>query len=293
MQKTPILTTGLTGLVGSRIAKMLGDKFEFFNMDLTVGVDITDKNKIEKFVKEHPAKVMIHLAAYTDVNGAFEQTDNKEGLCYQVNVVGTKNIAEICKENNIYFIHISTGLVFSGTKTDFYIETDIKDPIEWYGQTKAWAEDEVEKILNHYAIARIDYPFRAQFEAKPDIVAKTKQGLSDGTLYPQFSDMIITPTYIDDIARAIDTMIEKQPQGIYQLNGSTSLSTYELAKKVATAFGFDPTTVKEGSLVEYLKTTSRPYQKTMKMSNEKIQRELGIKPMTIDEALEDIKQQLN
>ena len=293
MQKTPVLTTGLTGLVGSRIAEMLGDKYEFFNMDLTTGVDITDKSKIKDFVKNHPAQVMIHLAAFTDVNGANAQTGNKEAICYQVNVVGTKNIAEICKENNIYLINISTDFVFAGDKNEPYAETDSKNPIEWYGQTKAWAEEEIEKTLSHYAIARIGYPFRAKFDAKPDAIAKTKQGLADGTLYPQFSDMIITPTYIDDIARTVELMIEKQPQGIFHLHSSSSLSPFELAKKIATTFGFNPEIVKEGSLEEYLKTTNRPYQKSLRMSNKKVQQELGIKLMTIDEALKDIKKQLS
>jgi len=293
MQKIPILTTGLTGLVGSRIAEMLDDKYEFFNMDLTTGVDITDKSKIEDFVKDHPAQIMIHLAAFTDVNGANAQTGNKEAICYQVNVTGTKNIAEICKENNIYLINISTDFVFAGDKNEPYAETDSKNPIEWYGQTKAWAEEEIEKTLSHYAIARIGYPFRAKFDAKPDTVAKTKQGLANGTLYPQFSDMIITPTYIDDIARTIELMIEKQPQGIFHLHSSSSLSPFELAKKIATTFGFNPEIVKEGSLEEYLKTTDRPYQKNLRMSNKKVQQELGIKLMTIDEALKDIKKQLS
>jgi len=135
-------------------------------------------------------------------------------------------------------------------------------------------------------------PFRAEFAAKPDTVAKTKQGLATGTLYPQFADMTITPTYIDDMARAIELMIEKKPQGIFHLHNSSSLSPFELAKKIAVTFGFDPKTVKEGSLEEYLKTTERPYQKSLKMSNQKVQAELGIKLMTIDEALEDIKKQL-
>ncbi len=293
MKKTPILTTGLTGLVGSRIKEMFDDNYEFFNMDLTVGVDITDKAKVEEFVQQHPAKVMIHLAAYTNVNGAYEQTNDKSGVCYQVNVEGTKNIAEVCQENDIYLIHISTDFVFAGDKDDYYLETEQRNPIEWYGQTKSWAEEEVETTLKNYVIARIGYPFRAKFEAKPDIVAKTRQGLAEGTLYPQFTDMTFTPTYIDDIARVIDQMIQKQPQGIYHLHGSSSVSPFELAQKVAQAFGFDPESIKKGSLEEYLKTTERPYQKTLKMSNQKVQDELGIKLMTFDEALADIKKQLD
>jgi dTDP-4-dehydrorhamnose reductase len=290
--KTPILSTGLTGLVGSRIAELLSEDYEFFNMDLTTGVDITEKDKIAAFVKQHPAKIMLHLAAYTNVNGAYEQTDDKSGLCYRVNVEGTRNIAQVCQENGIYLLSISTDFVFSGDKDEPYVEGDERNPIEWYGQTKAWAEEEVEKSGVKYAIARIGYPFRANFEAKPDIVAKTRAGIEAGTLYPQFSDMIITPTYVDDLARSIKAIFEKQPTGILHLHNSTSLSPYELAKTVAKVFELDESLVKEGSLAEYLKTTDRPYQRSLRMGIERAKKELGVKPMNFDEALEDIKRQV-
>lgn len=291
--KTPIITTGLTGLVGSRIPELIGNKYEFFNMDLTTGVDITDKAKIAEFISGHKANTLIHLAAFTNVNEAYNQRNDKSGICYKVNVEGTKNIAELCRENNIYLIHISTDFVFSGSKEESYTETDPRDPIEWYGETKALAEEVVEKTLSHYSILRIGFPFRAKFEAKPDIVAKTLQGLRAGTLYPQFSDMIITPTFIDDFARALNIVIQKQPEGIFHLNGSTSLSPFELAKKIATVFDLNPNSVKEGSLAEFLKTTDRPYQKTLRISNAKAKTELGVKLSDIDQALQEIKQQLS
>lgn len=293
MAKIPVLTTGLTGLVGSRIAEMLSDKYEFFNMDLTTGIDITDKNSIAEFVKAHPAQLMIHLAAFTNVNAAFEQTGDKSGICYKVNVDGTRNIAEVCQENDIYLIHFSTDFVFAGDQDEPYTEESPRNPIEWYGQTKAWAEEVVEEVLDNYLITRIGYPFRAEFADKPDLVTKIRQGLEAGSLYPQFSDMIFTPTYIDDIARCMEVILEKKPQGIMHLNGSSSVSPFELAKKVASVFGFDPAEIKEGSLEKYLETTERPYQKKLIISNEKAQAELGIEIMDIDQALADLKSQLD
>lgn len=289
----PILTTGATGLVGSRFLELFSDKYDVHNMDLTVGVDITDKKKIEDFVAQNPAKTLIHYAAYTNVNEANKQKGDKDGICYKVNVEGTRNIAEVCRENNIYMIHISTDFIFAGDKDDYYTENDKRNPIEWYGETKAMAEEVVESTLENYAIVRIGYPFRAEFAAKPDIVAKTRQGLEEGTLYPQFTDMIITPTYIDDMASALDTIIEKQPTGIYHLSGSTSLSPYELAHKIAKVFDLDASQIKEGSLEDFLKNADRPYQKTLKISNEKAKSELGLDLKTVDEALLEIKSQLN
>lgn len=291
--KPAVLITGATGLVGSRITELLADRYQFFNLDLTTGVDITQIDKIRQFVAQHPAEVMIHLAAFTNVQACFEQTNDKSGLAYQVNVEGTANIARVCQENNIYLVHVSTDFVFAGDTKEPYTEEAQRNPIEWYGQTKTWAEEKIEEILDNYAIVRIGFPYRAKFPDKPGIVAKIRQGLTNGELQPQFGDMTITPTFIDDLAEAIAVIIEKRPQGIFHLHGSSSLSPYELAKKIAAAFNFNPDLVKQGSLEEYLKTTKRPYQKHLIMANEKAKNELGVRLRTIDEGLAAIKKQLN
>lgn len=291
--KKPCLITGATGLVGSRFVEMFKDQYQFHNMDLTTGVDITDLDKIRAFVEKHPAQILIHLAAFTNVQACFEQTGNKDGLAYQVNVEGTANVAQVCQENDIYLIHISTDFVFAGDKKTPYTETDERNPIEWYGQTKSWAEEKVEHLLNHYSIIRIGYPYRANFKDKAGIVNKIKQDLEKDQLKPQFSDMTITPTFVDDLASALEIIIQKKPTGIYHLHGSSSLSPYQLAQKVAITFGFEPQLVKKGSLEEYLKTTNRPYQKHLIMANKKAKTDLGVKLSTIDQGLAAIKKQLN
>ncbi len=289
---TSVLTTGATGLVGSRIIELLQDDYSFQNLDLATGVDITDPESLAKAVKNSDAKTMIHFAAFTNVAEAYAQTGDKNGVCYKVNVEGTKNIVNLCREHGIYLIHFSTDFVFAGDQEEPYTESSLRNPIEWYGQTKAWAEEEVEKLDKDYAVVRIGYPFRAKFPTKPDIVAKILGGLSAGNLYPQFSDMIITPTFIDDLAPAIKKLVASKPTGIYHLSGSSSLSPLELARKVAVQFGFDPGLVKEGSLAEYLKTTDRPYQKTLRIDNSKAKSELDTNLSDIDSALASIFSQL-
>lgn len=290
--KTNILGTGLTGLVGSRVVELLQEKFDFKNIDLATGVDITNPQAVEDFIAANPASVLIHFAAFTNVNEAYNQTDNLKGVCYQVNVVGTQNIVNACKKHGVYLIHISTDFVFSGTKDGKYLESDPRDPIEWYGKTKAMAEEILENELSDYAIVRLGYPIRANYDLKPDVLAKTLDGLKNGTLYPQFSDMIITPTFVDDLALGIGKIIDKKPVGIFHLHGSSSLSPFELSKKIAAVFGYDPALVKEGSLEKYLETTDRPYQKKLAMDNSKAQKELEITLKDIDQILAEVKLQL-
>lgn len=291
--RTKILGTGLTGLVGSRLVELFKDQYDFANIDLTTGVDITNPQAVIDFITNNPAQVLIHFAAFTNVDAAYDQTDDQEGLCYKVNVVGTQNIVDACKAHDIYLIHVSTDFVFSGSKKEPYTEADPRDPIEWYGKTKAMAEEIVEKSLKHYSIVRLGYPIRANYDTKPGVLTKTLEGLKNNSLKPQFSDMIITPTYVDDFSRAIDTIISSQPTGIFHLHGSSSLSPFELSQKIADVFGYDPNVVKKGSLVKHLETTDRPYQKTLRIDNSKALRELGVELKDIDAILQNVKSQLS
>jgi len=293
--KKKILGTGLIGLVGSRIVELLKDQFDFEDLAFEEGFDITKRETIEKKIADSSAETLIHLAAFTDVNAAWKEKGNKEGICYQVNVLGTKNIADLCQKYNKQLIHFSTDFVFGGKKEGFYTEEDIPDPIEWYGETKYLAEEAVKKSGSKNTIVRIAFPFRSKFPAKPDLVRKIIDGLKNNTLYPQFSDQIITPTFIDDIALGIEKIIEKKAEGIFHLTGSSCLSPFELAQKIAEVFGFDQGLVKKGSLKEYMTKNPevRPYQKTAGLSNQKAEKTLEIKMRTIDEALLEVKKQLN
>lgn len=290
--KIKILATGATGLVGSRFVEMFADKYEVVNLDLTTGVDITNVATITPFFAAHKdAKHLIHLAAFTDTNKAMEQKGDQSGLCYQVNVEGTKNIVAACLQNDVHLIHISTDFIFDGNKTEPYTEADQASPIEWYGQTKAMAEDVVVGSDVKSTIVRIAYPYRAKYDLKPDIITKIRAGLESGKLYPQFTDTTITPTFVDDIARAFDAIISLGKTGIYHVVGSTSLSPYELARLVAKAYGFDPESVKAGSLTEYLKTATRPFARHVAMSNSKSSKELGLVFADLPSGIDLIKSQ--
>src|SRR5437763_16997741 len=101
--KPKLLVTGLSGLLGSRIQAIAGRWFELVNLDITEGIDITDRDQFYKAVQSHPeVKVLVHLAAFTDVSRAYAQTDDKEGPCYKINVIGTENVARACSQNDLH-----------------------------------------------------------------------------------------------------------------------------------------------------------------------------------------------
>lgn len=291
--KVKILGTGMSGLVGSRIVELLGENFEFENLALEQGYDITKPETLESKIALSEAQILLHLAAFTDVGAAWKENGDKNGLCYRINVEGTKNIAHLAAKYNKYLVHFSTDFVFDGEKDEPYTEEDQPNPIDWYGKTKFWAEQEVQNTGGKFCIARLAYPFRANYSQKADQIKQLVDGLKNKTLYPMFTDKIITPTFIDDIALAVEKIIKGQPEGILHLVGSSFVSHYELAKKVAQIFGLDESLIKEGNLVEYLKNNpnSRPYPRCLKISNYKAKELLEIEMKTIDEALKILKDQ--
>lgn len=286
-----ILVTGLSGLVGSRFTALYENKYELVNLDLTSGIDITKPESVEAiFLSNADAEGIIHLAAFTNLNAAAEQTGDENGSCYKVNVAGTKVIAEAAAKHRKYLIHISTDYVFDGEKTDAYTEVDRPNPIEWYGQTKFMAEQAVEVSGANHVVLRLAFPYQAK-PMRPDFIVKMRLGFEQNSLYPLFNDHFITPTFVDDVAAVFDYCATHQPTGLYHMTGSSFHSDFEIGQMVKETFGYENEVI-PGLLSEYLKANPRPYQRSMKIDNSKLQKEFGIKMRSLEEGLAEIKNQL-
>lgn len=292
---SPLLTTGLSGLVGSTFRDAYSEQYDFLNLDLSDSVqpvDITSYSDVARAVSSSPAKAIIHLAAFTDVTAAWNQTGDTSGSAYKVNVLGTQNIAKAAKEFGKHLIHISTAFVFDGTKEGLYTEEDSMNPIEWYGHTKAKAEEMVieECNPNAWTILRIDFPFRSLPSLRPDIVRKNIEGLQKG--YPLFEDHFFGPTYLDDFAKVLDWVVQTaasvDSSGLLHASSGERWSDFQLAQTLIDLHNL-PYEAKSGKLVEYLKTTQRPYQKNTAMDVSKLRSVLPFSLSSIEEALKSVQ----
>jgi len=153
------------------------------------------------------------------------------------------------------------------------------------------AEEEVAGSGCNYVIIRTAFPFRAQFPGKEDLVRKILAKLKTNSLHPMFNDQVITPTFIDDICQVLKVFLKEKPSGIYHVVGSTSLTPYDLALKIATVFNLTAD-IKAISFKEYLKKDPRPRQQYLRLSNAKLKADFGLEMKTIDEALLEMKSQL-
>lgn len=286
-----VLLTGSNGLVGSKFVDDFQEKYIFETMDLSDPinpVDITNEIQVMEKLENSSADFVVHFAAYTDVTGAFKQSGDKNGVAYKVNVDGTKNLVKACQEFNKHLIHISTAYVFDGNKDGLYQETDLPNPIEWYGQTKLWAEEAVANASIDSTILRIDQPFRTDAFAKKDIVHRILDGLDAGTLYPQFNNHYFGPTFIDDFAKILDFVIRTKTTGLFNASSGEKWTDYDFANLVATLHDKDVNLVKAGDLDEYLKTLDRPYQRNTAMDATKLKNILDFELKTVREAVAEV-----
>lgn len=287
-----VLTTGLNGLVGSKLAKDFGTYYHFENLDLlhpTLPVDITKYDQIMSRFEANPsAQFVAHFAAYTDVTGAWNQRGDKTGVAYQVNVQGTKNLIAACKATEKHLIHISTAYVFDGEKSESYTEADSVKPLEWYGETKALAEEAVMSSDVPWTVLRIDMPFRSDAFAKIDFAHRVIKGIVDGKLYPQFTNHFVGPTFIDDFAKVIDFVIRTKTTGLFHASSGERWSDYDFAVAVNEIhnLGFE---VKQGDLEAYLVTLERPYQRNTSLDTSKLKAVLDFQPQTVREAIAAIQ----
>lgn len=280
-----ILGTGLTGLIGSRVQELLTD-FEFQNISRSSGVDITDYKSLEEVIINSDADWVLHLAAKADVDGCeADKLAGVDGEAYKINVLGTQNISELCKKYSKKIIYISTDFVFDGQKPlgESYVETDKTHAIDWYGETKLLGEEKIKGSGVEYVILRVAYPYGNSIAQKKDFVRIIGKRLQEGKEIRGVTDHIICPTFIDDIAFGIRACVTNDAQGVYHLAGSTVLSPYDVALKIAKYVGASSNLVSQVTREEYFKDKAkRPLN--LHLNNDKI-KTLSVIPRTFDEGL--------
>ena len=294
MDKPQIIGLGLNGLVGSRITELLKDNYDFISLSRSTGVDITDAESLTTLKNYKDAKFVLQFSAKADVDACEKDKDQgEEGEAWKINVEGTKNVAEICRELGKKIIYISTDFVFDGEKEkgDSYSENDTPNPINWYSKTKYEGEKRIEESGAPYIILRLAFPYRAGFEPKKDFVRAIMDTLRNGKQIKGVTDQIFCPTLIDDIALAIDTLIKNDATGIYHAVGDEALTPFEASIKIAENFGLDTSLITETTREEFFKDRApRPFN--LQLRNAKIE-QLGVEMKGFSEGLIEIKSQLN
>lgn len=218
-----ILVTGAKGMLGQDLCPILEDVGAFVIETDVDTLDITDKKLTEKVLTDIHPDMVIHCAAYTNVDKAEDDLKNAE----LINVTGTENLAETCAKLNITLVYISTDYVFDGTKTEPYKPQDRTNPLNNYGMTKYEGEEAVRSLCEKYYIARTSWLYghhgKNFVETMLNMTQKDEISVVD--------DQIGSPTWTVELANGIIKLLSK-PYGTYHICGSGQTSWYGFAKEI-------------------------------------------------------------
>ena len=228
-----ILITGVLGQLGTALQPALAGH-DLAGIDLPE-VDITEREGLFTAVSRHNPDLIIHTAAYTDVNGCALNPE----LAYKVNGLGTQNVALACREFGAELVHISTNEVFGGDRPDGYEEWVPLNPCNPYGRSKAAAEFHVRSLLDRYYIVRLSWLYAPG--GRNFIHAILSRARQTGQLRVVV-DEVANPTYVKDLAAAIAQLIETHQYGTYHLGASGACSRWEFANEILRQAGLENVT---------------------------------------------------
>lgn len=259
-----LASRGYTG-VGTDLAESYSGIQDgtYVTMAEYVSLDITNKEAVMNTIKSVKPDVVVHCAAWTAVDLA--EDEDKQAKVKAINVDGTQNIANACKEIDAKMVYISTDYVFDGQGTEPW-QPDCKDykPLNVYGETKLGGELAVSNTLDKYFIVRIAWVFGKN--GNNFIKTMLNVGKKLDTL-KVVNDQIGTPTYTYDLARLLVDMIETDKYGYYHAtNEGGYISWYDFACEIFKQAGYTNTIIPVTTAEYGLSKAARPFNSRLDKS---------------------------
>ncbi len=225
-----IVVTGAGGQLGKVLVRDLQKSHEVFGLTRET-LDIADRAAVaERIVKLRPG-VIVNCAAYNDVDGAEENPK----LALAANSFGVGALADAAATCDAVFVHFGSDYVFDGRTTRPYTEKDLPNPLSVYGASKLLGEILAARAPKHYVL-RVESLFGG--EGRASSIGKMAEAIAKGEPVKAFYDRTVTPSYVEDVSRAVQKLLEKRlPFGLYHCVSSGSTNWHELAQELARMMG--------------------------------------------------------
>lgn len=219
-----ILVTGANGMLGQDLCPILEDEgYEVVETDVH-NLDITKYDVVKNVLSKEVPDIIIHCAAYTNVDKAEEDIDTAR----LINSVGTENIAKVCSDMDVILVYISTDYVFPGDGNRPYKPEDAPSPLNNYGLTKFEGEEAVRKYCQKYYIARTSWLYGVHGKN----FVETMLSLADKTELKVVDDQVGCPTWTVELANGIVKLLRGGEFGTYHICGGGCTSWYGFAKEI-------------------------------------------------------------
>jgi dTDP-4-dehydrorhamnose reductase len=237
-----VLIIGENSLIGSTLSNYAKNDFNLYytyhktktNNKNSIQIDLVkESQKILDLINKIKPSLVIHTVAYPNVD--FCEKNKNDASFLHVTI--TEKIAQTCASIGAKILYFSTDAVFDGKQDGKYVESDLTNPLSYYGQTKLAAEKILMDISKNNVIFRTTVIYGPYSRSR--FTTWVLNNLKQNKTVPAFTDQFNTPTLVDDLCKAILHIPELDLSGIYHAVGRTCLSRYDFALKLARKFNYD------------------------------------------------------
>ncbi|HEX8335054.1 MAG TPA: SDR family oxidoreductase [Segetibacter sp.] len=283
-----ILVTGANGFLGQHLCLHLADK----GLDVVAtsrgncripsnekiiyeDVELTNKEAVAAMLANHTPDVIVHTAAMSKP----DECNNNTELAIDVNVTATINLLQ---SPGAHFIYISTDFIFG--EDGPHSEDEAPEPLNFYGETKLMAEEEVKNSGVQYAIVRPVFIYGKTWDGlRPTFLHWVKNNLEQEKSIKVVSDQLRTPTYVLDICKGIYSIIENKATGDFHFAGKDLLSPYDMAVTTAKTLGLDASLIENVTSDTFPEPVKRAKRSGLKI--DKAIKELDYNPVSFEEGV--------
>ena len=250
-----VFVTGSSGQLGHDVCRELARRGIPYCGTSSRELNITDREAVRRAICAYQANAVIHCAAYTNV----EQAEKYPEQCWAVNVCGTQNVAEACREISAKLLYISTDYVFSGEGSRFYAPDAPACPINVYGRSKLEGELVVKELLHRWFVVRTSWAFGTNGSNFVKSILRLSRNREELQVV---CDQIGRPTYTVDLASLLCTMVGTDCYGTYHAVNAGVCSRAEFAREIIRQAGC-PVRVRETTSARYGGKVRRPLNSRM------------------------------
>ncbi|TDH28521.1 SDR family oxidoreductase [Segetibacter sp. 3557_3] len=285
-----VLITGANGFLGQHLSVYLAKNGydvvatgrgacripqQYHHGLLYADADLTSVASVKLLVDTFEPSVVVHAAAMSKP----DVCNLNQEECLSINVGATSNLLAYSFN---HFVYVSTDFIFG--ENGPHGEDAQPEPLNIYGRSKLLAEQEVRKTSIPYTILRPVLMYGTVWEGmKPDFLYWVKQNLSEGKRIKVVSDQQRTPTYIGDICKGVDRIIQQKATGDFHLAGRDILSPYDMAIATAKALNLNETLIEQVTAETFTEPVKRAKRSGLKI--DKARNLLNYEPVSFAEGL--------
>lgn len=295
--KDKILVIGGQGVLGSRFVESAQGRYEVYSAyhvnrppqekaRQRLPLDVADRSATLEAIRSISPTLVVHCAGLIDI----DRCEGDRELADRVNVQGTRNVVDGCREAGAGLVYISSDCVFDGFKDSSYTESDTTNPLNYYGVTKVESERICLESGLSVFVARCSLMYGPRLGTqKHNFASWVISSLQAEQPIKALTDQFNTPALVRNAADVILKAVASGLKGIYNVAGPESLNRYDFVQRIVAKWSLDMNLVQPATASELFKGAPRPLMASLDTS--KLRRELGVNPLSVADGLTAMREE--